>query len=111
MGTRPRLPMARADRAKQFAPFSALKGLESAIERKRLLASTKRMPNEHEAEVLNDRLLRLCAGDRVYVMYFTRKGYIKRTVTVFDVDVTRRAILTDGEYIFFDDIYAIKSIG
>ena len=110
MGTRPRLPMARADRAKQFAPFSALKGLEAAIERKRLLATTRRTPTEHEAEILNDRLARLSAGDRVYVMYYTKKGYIKRTVTVFDVDVTKRAILTDGEYIFFDDIYAIKSV-
>ena len=110
MGTRPRLPMARGDRAKQFAPFSALKGLESAIERKRLLAATRRTPSEHEAQILNDRLSRLSAGDRVYVMYFTKKGYIKRTVTVFDIDTTRRAILTDGEYIFFDDIYAIKSV-
>ena len=110
MGTRPRLPMARADRAKQFAPFSALKGLESAIERKRLLAATRRMPSEREAQILNDRLSRLSAGDRVYVMYFTKKGYIKRTVTVFDIDTTRRAILTDGEYIFFDDIYAIKCV-
>lgn len=102
--------MQRIDRAKQFAPFSALKGLECAIERKRLLATTRRTPSEREAEILNDRLTRLSAGDRVYVMYYTKKGYIKRIVTVYDVDVTRRAILTDGEYIFFDDIYAIKTV-
>ena len=102
--------MARGDRAKQFAPFSALKGLEAAIEKKRLLATTRRTPTEHQAEILNARLSRLSAGESVYVMYYTKKGYIKRTVIVYDVDVTKRAILTDGEYIFFDDIYAMKSV-
>ncbi len=103
--------MARGDRAKQFAPFSALKGLESAIEKKRMLATTRRIPSEHEAEILNDRLTRITAGERVYVMHYTKKGYIKRTVTVLDVDTTKRALLTeDGGYIFFDDIYAIKSV-
>ncbi len=110
MAKKPHLPMPRADRAKQFAPFSALKGLEEAIEKKRLLAVTRRTPSEREAQILNDRLARLSAGECVYVMYYTKKGYIKRTVTVFDVDLTRRAILADGEYIFFDDIYAIKSV-
>ena len=102
--------MPRIDRAKQFAPFSALKVLEAAIEKKRLRAIRRRIPSEHEAQILNDRLSRLEAGERVYVMYYTRGGYIKRTVTVYDVDVVRRAILTDGEYIFFDDIYAIKCV-
>ena len=102
--------MARIDRAKQFAPFSALKGLESAIEKKRLAASVRRIPTEREARILNDRLTRLSAGERVYVMYYTKKGYIKRSIPVYDVDLTRRAILTDGEYIYFDDIYAIKTL-
>lgn len=110
MAARVRMPMARIDRAKQFAPFSALKGLEAAIEKKRLSATRRRTPSEREAEILNGRLSRLSAGMCVYVMYYTRSGYIKRTVTVFDVDLTKRAILTDGEYIFFDDIYAIKSV-
>ncbi len=110
MAKKPRLPMSRVDRAKQYAPFSALKGLESAIEKKRLLATVRRTPSEHLAQILNDRLLRISAGDSVYVMYYTKKGYIKRTVTVFDIDTTKRAILTDGEYIFFDDIYAIKTV-
>ena len=102
--------MSRADRAKQFAPFSALKGLEEAIEERSRRASVRRTHTEREAEILNDRLCRLSAGDRVYVMYYTGRGYIKRSVFVYDIDTARRAILTDGEYIFFDDIYAIKVI-
>ena len=108
MASKKRAPMPRADRAKQFAPFSALKGLETAIEKKRLAATLRRTPSEEEARILNDRLLRLRALDRVYVMYYTKKGYVRRYITVEDVDCARRAILCDGEYIFFDDIYAIK---
>lgn len=110
MATKPPLPMSRIDRAKQFAPFSALKGLESAIEKKRRSAGIRRTPSEREAQILNDRLSRLSAGDRVYVMYYMRGGYIRRTVTVLDIDITRRAIVTDGEYIYLDDIYAIKNM-
>ncbi|MEG0919404.1 MAG: hypothetical protein RSA49_05055 [Anaerovoracaceae bacterium] len=32
MGNKPLVKMRRKDRAKQFAPFSALKGLEEALE-------------------------------------------------------------------------------
>lgn len=103
-----RAPMPRADRAKQFAPFSALKGLEEALEKKRLAQTTRRIPDEKRSETLNKRLSRIRAGERVYVMYYSKKGYIKRRLVVEDVDVSKRAILSDGEYVFFDDIYAIK---
>ena len=104
--------MSRADRAKQFAPFSALKGLEEAIAEKSERASKRRPVSEERARVLCDRLSRLAVGECVYVMYYiSQKGYIKRHVRVYDVDMARRAILTDGEYIYFDDIYALRSLG
>ncbi|MEE1356881.1 MAG: hypothetical protein UHG68_04870 [Clostridia bacterium] len=103
-----RRAMPISDRAKQFAPFSALKGLETALEKKRSVRIQKRTPSESVTRVLNDRLQRLRAGDTAYVMYYTKKGYIKRTVRVLDVDSASRAVVTDDERIFFDDIYAIK---
>ena len=108
MAKRPLMPMSRADRAKQFAPFSALKGLEAALEKKRAAATNKRTPSEDEARILNDRLKRVSPGDTIYIMYYTKKGYMKRHITVEDVDGASRRILSEGEYIFFDDIYAIK---
>ena len=100
--------MSRLDRAKQFAPFSALSGLEEAIEEKNRQAKARRAHTERTADILNSRLSRLSAGDTVHVMYYVGGGYIKRRVTVYDIDTARRAILADGGYIFFDDIYAIK---
>ena len=104
--TRPSMPI--SNRAKQFAPFSALKGLEYAIEEKRRKRTQRRTLTEQQAQILNDRLARLKAGDTIYIMHYTRGGYIKRTVKVYDVDISKKAVVTDGEDIFFEDIYAIK---
>ena len=103
---RPSMPI--SNRAKQFAPFSALKGLEEAIEEKRIKKTQRLTLTERQAEILNSRLARLSAGDTVYIMHYTRGGYIKRTVRVYDVDISKKAVVTDGENIFFEDIYAIK---
>lgn len=104
--TRPSMPI--SNRAKQFAPFSVLKGLEYAIEEKRAKKTQRRTLTERQEGILNERLARLTAGDTVYIMHYTRGGYIKRTIRVYDVDISKKAVVTDGEDIFFEDIYAIK---
>ena len=100
--------MPTSDRAKQFAPFSALKGLEYAIMEKNKTATQRRVPDENAQRILNERLSRLRAGDIAFVMHYIRGGYVKRTVKIYDVDVTEKAVVTDGERIYFEDIYAIK---
>ncbi len=42
MEKKPRLKMSRADRAKQFAPFSALKPLEEELDKKEKAQSDKK---------------------------------------------------------------------
>ena len=105
---RPLMP--RSDRAKQFAPFSALKGLEYALSEKRMKLARRRIPDENVQQILNERISRLKAGDLAFVMHYTRGGYIKRTVRIYDVDTTKKAVVTDTGSIFFEDIYAIKAI-
>ena len=41
MAAKPKYPMPVSQRAKQFMPFSALKGLEEALEKKERLALSK----------------------------------------------------------------------
>lgn len=48
-GVTTRLPMARAARAAQFAPFSALEGFERAI-REQILASQGDTPSDQQSE-------------------------------------------------------------
>ena len=67
---RPR--MTREERAKQFLPFSAVRGLEEALEKKRaaLFHSEKPMlAPDMESEI--DKVLRtLKKGDRIKVVYY-----------------------------------------
>ena len=106
---RPLMP--RSDRAKQFAPFSALKGLEYALMEKRTKLSKRRVPDENAQRILSERILRLKAGDTAFIMHYTRGGYLKRKVRIHDVDFAKKAVMTDGGCIYFEDIYAIKTLG
>lgn len=67
-----RKKMARADRAKQFMPFDALKGLQEALrikesEHERIL---KNEVSEEDAKAISDTLLNLKDRDTVCLTYF-----------------------------------------
>lgn len=51
-----RIPMSRADRAKIFMPFSALKGYEEAIEEKQKIITERVELSEEQKEELNRKL-------------------------------------------------------
>ena len=73
---RPR--MTREERAKQFLPFSAVRGLEEALEKKRaaLFHSEKPMlAPDRENEI--DRVLRILKkGDRIKVVYYIGESHL-----------------------------------
>ena len=54
MGKKPRTKMPREQRAKQFAPFQAVGGLEEAL---------RKAEEEHRMEVENGAVERFTAGD------------------------------------------------
>ena len=66
--TRP--PMTRADRAKLFAPFAALKGFEESAHARERLYVPRPEPAEDRQEQLDRRLRALRRGDRVTVTWF-----------------------------------------
>lgn len=69
-------PMPRADRAKQFMPFAALKGYDEAIEEKQVIYVPRLELGEEQRDALDRRLLMLgealLAGQRpqVTIEYF-----------------------------------------
>lgn len=110
-------PMARMDRAAQFAPFAALTGYEAAIrEAERLTRPQKDLSDEEKAEI-NRRLLllkeRLPAFARItYFQPDDRKsGGTYQTVDgmVQKLDEYRRLVwMSDGEKIPLDRIAALE---
>lgn len=83
MANKPRPKMSPAERAKQFMPFDAVKGLREALARKEaeLLYTERQELSEEATAALNETLGGLRTGDRVAVTYYEDHRYR----TVFDI--------------------------
>ena len=109
--------MTRGERAKQFAPFDAMKGLQEALRdrEERHSRVEKREISEEMAEQ-NERVIRrLTRGMTVEVYCYCAFHDVTRRGTVTDIDLTFRHLTLDPIHdlahdptrIWFDDIYAI----
>ena len=114
-----RKQMSNAERAAQFAPFSALTGYEELIAETGRLTDRKRELGETQKEILDQRIRILQeagAGTRIAVTVFVPdeyKGggrYEVRTGILKRIDVEERTIrFRDGSRVRFEDIYGIDA--
>ena len=112
-------PMARIDRAAQFAPFQALSGFGATIIEEARLTDKKPELDENEKERLDMRLalLRETSSDpevilSVFVRDTKKNGgeIVQRRVKIKKIDEIERVITAvDGTRISLDDILAIDS--
>ena len=103
-----RMKMDPAERAKQFMPFDALKGLKAALREKERIVVEKKELSEEKGEEL-DRILReIQLKDMVTVIYFQQDEYVKVTGMVSRIDMTARVLKVVNTKIGFDDIYDIE---
>ena len=101
--------MDRANRAKQFMPFDALKGFREALaEKERVLVNRKEF-SEEQKEELNRKLCQLQKMDMVTVEFFRNGQYVNLTGILTKIDMHRRSILIGDTEIFFDDIADLSS--
>ena len=70
MGQRPK--MSRAERAKQFMPFAALKGYSEALRRKEKKIVPQIVLSEAQKEVLDWKLHQIRVKDIVTVIYYDK---------------------------------------
>lgn len=108
MASKPRHPMSVQDRAKQFMPFAALKGLPEALAAKEKIVVPKiEMSPEMEEEL--DRKMRLLKrGQMVTVTYFCHGDYLKTTGIVARIDESCRLLQIVDTKIAFEDILDIS---
>lgn len=94
------------NRAKQFAPFSALTGLDLALEKKRreLDRSERRELSEESAAELDERLRALEKGMRVTICYYCGQEYRRLTGTVERLEEAEGLLYLDGAKIPLADI-------
>ena len=111
MPKRPRNKMPVSDRAKQFMPFSALKGLDEALRAKEKIVVPKVELSPEMAEELDYKMHLLEKGKMVTVIYFSNGEYVKVTGLVARIDEMSRVIQIVNTKVRFDDILDICGEG
>ena len=105
MPSKPKQKMPIEERAKQFMPFSALKGLEESLASKEKIIVPKKELTQDYAEELN--LKRLKAGYIITVVYYCKEEYIKLTGMIAKINYDSRIIQIVNTKIPFDDLLDI----
>ena len=111
MGTKAnRQKMKRAERAKQFAPFAALKGFEEAIAAREKIIAAERVLDDDKKDEL-DRLIRLVnRGNIIRVVYRVDDEYLELTGMVSRVDIDGGYIKVIYNKIYLSAIYDLEII-
>ena len=96
-------------RAKQFAPFDALKGLKEAIAAKEKRPEPRRELTDYMKEQINNALLDLQKGQQITVVYYEKQEQqtSQITGTVMKVDAHWQTLLINQIVIGFEEIYDI----
>ena len=110
MASKPRHKMDIADRAKQFLPFAAVKGLPEAMAAYEKIKVPKVELSPEQEEYLNEQMHRLQRGEMATVIYYHKKEkeYLKVTGMVARMDETARVLQIVDTKIDFDDIYNVE---
>ena len=69
-----RIPMPPSVRAKQFAPFAALRGFEETVRKKEILYEPKKELSEEKKNELDSKLRILSKGMKVQAVYFVESS-------------------------------------
>ena len=103
-----RAKMDRAERAKQFMPFAALKGYEEALREKEKIVVPRIELSEEMKEELDRRMQEIERNDIISVVYFKDGEYLQITGMVSRIDRDARIIKVVGTKIAFEDIYRVE---
>ena len=94
----------KADRAKLFAPFDALKGFREALREKERIIVPKIELSEEMTETLNLKFAQIKPLDIITVTYFSKGEYLQITGKVARIYETSRILQIVTTKISYDDI-------
>ena len=100
----------RSDRAKIFAPFSPLKGMDQAYREKEKIITPRSELLNDRIEEIDRKLKQLKTGTLVEVTYYTGEGYHTHVGEVFSISPEKHTF-SIGLPISFSDIYDINIRG
>lgn len=105
---KPRTKMSIENRAKQFSPFAAIRGLQEALEKKERIIVKKVELSEEMAEELDRKMQLLKKGEIVTVVYYAEENYLKKTGIVARIDRNSRVLQIVDTKIAFEDILNVE---
>lgn len=108
MANRPKTPMPISERAKQFLPFAAVKGLPEALAKKERVSVPRVEISEELAMAINEKLHHVQNGLTVTVTYFCMDAYVQLTGTVVHIDPIFRTLQIEDTVIEMDDILDLE---
>ena len=108
---RPRAKMDVENRAKQFAPFAALVGLDAALMAVEKVVVPKSELSEEMKDELDRRMQKLSCGTMVKVAYYKNTEYVERMGMVAKILPEERILRVVDEKIKFDDIVGLEFEG
>jgi len=101
----------RADRAKQFMAFDALKGLQEAYREKEIEYDDRIDLSEESEKELSEKLVMIEHGTTIKIKYYLNRKYITVLGIVKKIDtIKRKIILEDETSININDIVNIEII-
>lgn len=104
--------MNNVDRAKQFLPFDALKGLHEELElrEEKMSRVPRHSLSEERMEELSSVLSRIYKGSQIQMTFYRTGHYYDLRGTVDNINIVYKYILIGEEKIFFDDIYSLSLV-
>ena len=105
--------MMREQRAKQFMPFDAMKGLAEALKEReeRHLRVPKHGISEDDQEQISEVLCRVEKGSKVFLSYYSNFHDVEKEGIVSDINRPLQFFRVNEEKILFTDLYSIRVIG
>ena len=105
--------MTRENRAKQFMPFDAMKGLSEALREREERHSRvqKHGISEEDQERISETLMYMEKGSKVFIRYYAVFREWEREGIVTEINRPYRFFRIDDEKIPFEDLYDVQVIG
>ena len=98
----------KAERAKIFAPFDALRGLREALAEKERITVPRMILTDEKKEELDRMFQQISPRDVITVVYFSRDEYVQVTGMVSKFSPTSKTMQIVNTKISFDDVCDIK---
>ena len=103
--------VSRSDRARQFLPFDALKGLQEALREKEVELDERKELSEESIEELSNKLQMVERGNKVRLIYYYQRKYRQIEGVVIDIKVIQKKLVLEGDLrINFADIIYVEII-